>query len=574
MLLDLLQRRHSSNLEDPNVPLSGRNVADYIEGRQLSTSGLAIGSNEALTYSPVWSAVDMISSDIARIPWKAYRDGEAGKSREELRNHPVWGILRRRVAMNETTNIWLVRMLAHALLHGNAFSVIRLAGRDIDSLEFIHSNKVTVQRVNGTVYYEVNWDPYTDDRDRVEKIAASSMFHLQGLTLDYYGGLSLVKYARNMIGRQLSAEVYGSDFFKNSAVPQGYFSHPGKMSEPAQERLVSQFEKRFGSAGLRHRIGVLEEGMTWVATAVSPEDAMLIETMKWGVPEVARFFGIPPHKLGDANTKGWNTTEQENRSYYNSTLGKWVDRLVWESIKLFREDEQKTTYTAFDLDGWFQANTLDRYTANGIAIQWGWKTRNEVRAQENLNPLEGLDDPLTPLNMVKGDEPPPSGNGNPAAEPADEEQDMEEMEPMPARDTEQLIALRDLLIDQLGLMNKRLCRMGTKVNPKGFLKWINQLDDDHGDVIRDAFRPAARMIAATQGRDAENILESISNLYISECRDRFLTAAEDPADMLEGNLLKALEGLQEFSRSLSATIIIGSNGHGKTDDLLPGAGTT
>ena len=36
-------------------------------------------------------------------------------------------------------------------------------------------------------------------------------------------------------------------------------------------------------------------------------------------------------------------------------------------------------------------------------IQNGWLTRNEARIAENLNPIDGLDQPLRPLNMVEED---------------------------------------------------------------------------------------------------------------------------------------------------------------------------
>ena len=42
------------------------------------------------------------------------------------------------------------------------------------------------------------------------------------------------------------------------------------------------------------------------------------------------------------------------------------------------------------------------YYHNGILD--GWMTRNEARLMENLNPLEGLDEPMRPLNMVEEDE--------------------------------------------------------------------------------------------------------------------------------------------------------------------------
>jgi hypothetical protein len=42
----------------------------------------------------------------------------------------------------------------------------------------------------------------------------------------------------------------------------------------------------------------------------------------------------------------------------------------------------------------------ERYAAYATAIPWGWFTRNEARKAENLEPIDGLDEPLTPLNMA------------------------------------------------------------------------------------------------------------------------------------------------------------------------------
>ena len=51
------------------------------------------------------------------------------------------------------------------------------------------------------------------------------------------------------------------------------------------------------------------------------------------------------------------------------------------------------------------------YEAYSSGIMNGWFTRNEAREREELNPIDGLDEPLVPLNMaVVGEEPVETGN--------------------------------------------------------------------------------------------------------------------------------------------------------------------
>jgi hypothetical protein len=57
-------------------------------------------------------------------------------------------------------------------------------------------------------------------------------------------------------------------------------------------------------------------------------------------------------------------------------------------------------FAEHNLDGFLRGDAASRSTAYSLAIQWGWMSRNEVRARENLNPIPGMDQPLTPLNMT------------------------------------------------------------------------------------------------------------------------------------------------------------------------------
>lgn len=561
MLSKLFNRFSTPNLESPSVPLSGKNVAAALFGSGKTSSGMVVGTNQALACSPVWAGVDLVSSDITRLPWGVYRD--TGKGREPATDHPVHTLI---ASKNDTFSMsyeFRLRMMAHALLHGNAFARIhwkKQGARWIATrLEFIHSDKVTPRKIAGRLFYEVRYHLTEDgENETMIEVEWEDMFHLKGITINDLGGLSLVAYARNTIGRHLSAEMYGDDFFKNLAVPQGFFRHPGVISDPARDHFLHQMEQRFGQSGNRFRLGFLEENMDWVSTSVDPKDAMLIELMQWGIPDVARFFGIPPHKLGDSATKGWNTTEQENQSYFNSTLGKWTMRLKGESAKLFDEIDSKQYYTAFDLDELLSANTKDRFESYAKAIQAGWLTRNEARKRENLNPLPGLDEPLYQVNMSPASEQESEPDPEQPAEdpPEDDQEDSQDMERSSRRFD---LAARDVLADQLERMSIRVARAAQKAakDPARFLAAINQLEDEHGSAIRSAIGPAAALIAAIRKSDDVETSSEIESKFFAACRQTLLEASEVTADDLERSISNSQSMLLARARQIATASLGG-----------------
>jgi phage portal protein BeeE len=71
--------------------------------------------------------------------------------------------------------------------------------------------------------------------------------------------------------------------------------------------------------------------------------------------------------------------------------------------KLFREDEANY-YAYFTVEGLMRGDLKGRYDAYATARQWGWLSVNDIRDLENLNPVEGGDIYLQPLNMVQSGE--------------------------------------------------------------------------------------------------------------------------------------------------------------------------
>lgn len=560
-----LVSRASMNIEDPKVPLTGVNISSWFGGRGHTRSGLTVGVHDALGHSPVWAAVSIIAEDIMRLPWLTYERKQVNgrDSKERATDHPVYRLLRRETARRGepsrmTSNLFIQRMLVHALLHGNAYARIH---RVVDDgitlpyrLEWLHSDRVTPDLARGQRIYKVTYDGVHDEDmfGRVGKhqggevfIQDDEMFHLSGLTIDELGGLSLIAYARNSIGRQIAAEVFGEEFFRNHAVPQGFLSSPHKMNGDEWLRMKKFIEMQHGQ-GKWHTFGLLPDGMKYEKTGVNASDAMLLDMMKFGAPEASRWFKVPLHRLGDPSRQGYNTTEAENQSFFNSCLGNWISRLEFEANdKLFSDDEkdQDRYYTEFKVDALLKANTIDRYNAHRIAIETGIKNRNEVRAEENLNSYDGGDDFLVPLNMgsgadVNADQ--PDTDEPVAAEALQEDEDERKR-------LERSAYLRDALTDQMQKMGKRLGNAAIKAakKPNSFLSFVNELES-HREVIEDAIGPLVKYAALeTRAHTPKEAIDDIVSTLFAECREAMLDAAECQPEELSARVDQAAAKLRE-----------------------------
>ena len=336
---------------------------DFYSTNLDTASGVRVDADKALSFSPVWQGVDLISGDISRLPFIVYErvKTEFGDGKQRAVDHPSYYLLKRQACYGLTSNLWRSRMVAHALLYGDAFSWIeRDSNFNPVGLHWLHSEDVEVcwNQEPGNCFYRVNPSNRAGAPANVPKrVVTADMFHLQGLSVGHTGGCGIVHFAAQVIGKSLAAEQYGAEFFKNGAVAQGFLSHPGQLSAEARANFLKGWERRHKGGGNHHKIALLEEGISWHDMGVSPEDAMLLEFAAFSVKDIARFFNVPPGKLGDDSRTSYSSVEQENRSYFNSTLGKWITRLESEANdKLFTERQKRddSHFAEFKLDALFK----------------------------------------------------------------------------------------------------------------------------------------------------------------------------------------------------------------------------
>jgi hypothetical protein len=142
--------------------------------------------------------------------------------------------------------------------------------------------------------------------------------------------------------------------------------------------------------------------MKWQDVGMTSTDAELLDSRRFSVIEACRWIRIPPHKLFELERATNNNIERQSVDYVVDSLLGWTER--WDQVvmrDLIVLRDRVRFFAEHNLDGLMRGDIETRFKAYALAVQWGWMTRNEVRAKENLSPLAGLEAPLTPLNMTK-----------------------------------------------------------------------------------------------------------------------------------------------------------------------------
>lgn len=390
-------------------------LVQALGGGLTSAAGVTVDAQSALSTSAVYACVRILAETVASLPLQLYR--EDGARRTVATDHPLYPVLRWRANSEMTAFAWREVMMVGLALWGNAYAqIVRDNGGRIRELWPLRPDRVKVTRQNGALDYA-----YDKSGGEIVHYPAEQILHIAGLGFDGLTGLSPIGLARTTMGLAIAADNYGASFFGNSALPSGVLKHPGKLSDTSAQRIRRSWEEKHRGPEQAGRTAILEEGMEWQAIGLPPEDAQFLETRKFQVTDIARFYRIPPHMVGDLERATFSNIEQQSIEFVSYSLEPWLQRWTHSiAHRLLLSSERAMIVPGFDTRSLLRGDTPSRYQAYAVARQWGWYSANDVRALEGDNPIEDGDTYLVPLNMVPAGEPRPAkpGGGDGSGSPA------------------------------------------------------------------------------------------------------------------------------------------------------------
>jgi HK97 family phage portal protein len=552
------------SLENPSISLSDPAAWEEAFGvGSESSSGIRIDRKSAMTYPAVWRAMNLIAGTVAKLPLFVYKQLDPGK--ERAIEHPAHVLLRRKWTPYTSAFAGKMALTASALLQGAGYAwIVRDGSGRPRELWPLATESTFPFWEDGILGYTTQLSANT-----FRRLDPADVLHVKGLSVDGITPYSVIDRARDSLGLGLGAAKYSAKFYSNGAEPRVIIEVPIQMPPQAKEEFLRQWNTMHNGLDNSHRTAILTGGATVKAFSVNAKDAQLLESRQFEVREIANWFGVPPHKLGDPSRTAYASLEQENQSFLDDCLDFWL--CDWEEEcfdKLLTEPEKRNeTHTVeFLRQALVRANMSERYAAYATGIQSRFIRPNEARAWENLNPIPGGDD--FPLNVAPPSEPEPERDDEPEPDEPPEDDSARAFQRLAAQRALAVVGIRSVIVEAAGRAIGRLAYSFRRANgDPAALEKASRGDTlaGHAAAIRGMLGPG-HTLARTCNPACPPLDDVLSDLFAAMTRDVSKTIQSPPA---EGTMAEAIDRLmagheRHGPAAIANRLLQGdSNGHEK-----------
>lgn len=386
-----LKARNAYNpAENPDNPLDGETLMRVLGMDYGTHAGKRVNEITALGMSAVWRAVHLTSSVPASLPFKAYKAGSNGLP--EPASGQGANLMAKPHPDLTPFELWQV-VYVHRRLWGNAYlRKLRNQLGVVVELWPIAPARVKVGRES-----ETGRKVYAIDGG-LEVLSDDEILHLPGMGYDMICGVSPIRAARQSIGLGLAAEEYGAKLFGNGSLATGILQTEQRLTQRQADQLAQRWKDKAGDLGNAHGTVVLDKGATFQQLTIAPEDAQFLESRRFQITEVCRWFGIPPFLMFETEkSTSWGTgLEQQALGWVKFDLN---PDLVSVEQRVSSILAPGPVYAHYSLDGLLRGDSKARALFYRVMWELGVYSTNEIRAYEELEPVEGGDTRYRSLNM-------------------------------------------------------------------------------------------------------------------------------------------------------------------------------
>lgn len=346
-------------------PLSPESNVDDVLLRAL-LKGEQIDREKAMTVPAVSGAVDLIAGMIASMPVKLYRRN--GKNIEEITDDPRTQMLNGDT--QDTLNGYELKknMVGDYLMGRGGYCYIDRSRNDVRGLYYVDNIFISVMRnfkpiykdfvilVEGKQYYP--W--------QFIRLLRNSKFGDEGIGLTLEVGKAL-ETAYNTL-------IYQLGLVKNGGNKRGFLKSKNKLDKESMDALKIAWRNLYNNN--EENVVILNNGLEFQEASNSSVEMQLDENKKTLQNEIDKIFHIHPDDF-------WVTFKE---AIY--PILKAFEAALNRDLLL--EKEKGDCFFEFDVKEIVKANILERYQAYKLAKEGGFMLINEIRRNENLNEIPGL----------------------------------------------------------------------------------------------------------------------------------------------------------------------------------------
>ncbi len=358
-------------------------------GSSLYTnSGAFVDTSSALGLATAGACVRLVAEVVGMMPLKVY----SGEPPDVAPARDSWQWFRLKEAPNDEQSafdFWQDAAMSVETT-GNAFIWKVLARRPVQDegdiqLVLLNPAEVTVKRDDaGRKYYELR------RRGRTERIAASQILQIRGWTATPGAdmGLSPISLHRETLGGGIAARDFQTSFYRSGGSMPGVISVPGRPTPQSMDNLRETFLERHGGVKNANMPLILTEEAKWQSTGITMKDAEYVLQQQFSDEQICRIFRINPRMVG-VNLGSQIKNDEDMDHFLQVDMAPRLRRI---EMALKRDPDLfpagSDLFPEFLTAAVLKPSLTTRYAAYKDAIQGGWETANEIRARENLPPVD------------------------------------------------------------------------------------------------------------------------------------------------------------------------------------------
>lgn len=387
-----------------------RNAVTVASLRAAGLDSVDVTASTALKLSAVDRCVEVLSSDIAKLPMYVFDT----RTRQRRDDHPLNDLLGLRA--NSVQTAFVARKVAEAGRNcgGNGYLLIERDPRTLAPVRLVGVPWTLVQPMmtaEGEPFYDVE-HPFTGQLLRVGRM---DMIHVMAYSDNGWKGVSVLERASEVIASAKAAQSWNGSYYINGGQPSGVLEVESDISgtmEVAQadgttatvnmkDYVRQEWEARQGGPGNAGRIAVLDNGMKYHAISISQRDAQFVENAELSVRDIARFFGVPLYKLQEGK-QSYSSNEQNAIEYITGTLHPIVTQYEQEATEklLNRSERADGLEIRINMMAELRGDSSSRGSWYNSMWQIGAYSVNDIRALEDMPDVEGGGEHTASLNYV------------------------------------------------------------------------------------------------------------------------------------------------------------------------------
>lgn len=354
------------------------------------------GCSDAMAIAATYRCVTLLSESVASLRLQ-YMQRKGGRYQEDIESDFHYLLTVQPQPEMSAFSFWSMAVQL-MLLDGNAYIYPRYVMGELTDLVLCHPKSVSQDPLTNRYFVSDAFNGVYGTFDEKDII------HLYLHTADGRRGESVIAHARRTMDIASAADEETENRFVNGGSVRGIISNDktttgfGEYQDKELERTAESVDSRFSRG---ERIVSVPGQVDFKQISLSSTDMQFLESRKFTVREICRFFGVHPSFVFDDTSSNYKSAEMANVAFLSNTLDPILKRIECElTRKLIPREMCCKRKFQFDRRGIYSMDLQSLADYQKKTIESGIYTVNDWRRIENQPTIEGGDTVYISTNLM------------------------------------------------------------------------------------------------------------------------------------------------------------------------------